>query len=127
MTEPASQEIVAITLRTLGVCLSALLLAVGLGMPVGIWLGRRRFRGRASLIALFNSGMGAPPVVIGLVVALLLWRSGPLGDLEDSLRHIIDALCHDFGSPVHLGIVAKRHTDLPARGFPGTLIVFFTP
>ena len=55
MTEPASQEIVAITLRTLGVCLSALLLAVGLGMPVGIWLGRRRFRGRASLIALFNS------------------------------------------------------------------------
>ena len=82
MTEPASQEIVAITLRTLGVCLSALLLAVGLGMPVGIWLGRRRFRGRASLIALFNSGMGAPPVVIGLVVALLLWRSGPLGDLD---------------------------------------------
>lgn len=71
-----------ITARTLAVCTSALVLSLGLGLPVGIWLGRRRFRGRVLGVSLVNSGMGAPPVVVGLVVSLLLWRSGPLGGLD---------------------------------------------
>jgi tungstate transport system permease protein len=71
--------IAEITLRTLAVCLGALALAVAVGVPIGVWLGSRRFPGRATLVALVNSGMGAPPVVVGLIVALLLWRSGPLG------------------------------------------------
>lgn len=70
-----------ITLRTLGVCASALAVAVLVGVPVGILLGRRHFTGRSAAISLVNSGMGAPPVVVGLAVALLLWRSGPLGAL----------------------------------------------
>lgn len=74
-------ELVEITLRTLAVCGSALALALALGLPIGIALGRRRFPGRAALVAAVNSGMGAPPVVVGLVVALALWRSGPLGGL----------------------------------------------
>ena len=41
-----------------------------------------RFRGRRALLALVNTGMGLPPVVVGLVVTVLLWRSGPLGGLE---------------------------------------------
>jgi tungstate transport system permease protein len=73
--------IVEITLRTLAVCLGALALAVAVGVPIGVWLGTRRFPGRATIVALVNSGMGAPPVVVGLLVALLLWRSGPLGAL----------------------------------------------
>jgi tungstate transport system permease protein len=77
MTDPA--QILEITLRTLAVCGTALLVAVALGTPLGIWLGARRFPGRAGLVTLVNSGMGAPPVVVGLLVALLLWRSGPLG------------------------------------------------
>jgi tungstate transport system permease protein len=71
--------ILEITARTLEVCFSALALAVALGLPVGIALGRRRFSGRGVLISIVNSGMGAPPVVIGLLVALLLWRHGPFG------------------------------------------------
>ena len=74
--------ILEITARTLGVCFSALVLAVALGLPIGIALGRRRFPGRGVLISVVNSGMGAPPVVVGLLVALLLWRHGPLGATE---------------------------------------------
>jgi len=81
VTGLGSGELVEITLRTLMVCGAALAIALGLGLPIGIGLGRRQFPGRSALVALVNSGMGAPPVVVGLLVALLLWRSGPLGGL----------------------------------------------
>jgi tungstate transport system permease protein len=73
--------VLEITLRTLAVCSGALVISVAIGVPVGIALGRQRFPGRGALVAFVNAGMGAPPVVVGLVVALLLWRSGPLGFL----------------------------------------------
>lgn len=79
MNESGLAAILEITARTLEVCFSALALAVALGLPVGIALGRRRFTGRGVLISIVNSGMGAPPVVVGLLVALLLWRHGPFG------------------------------------------------
>lgn len=72
-------EIAEISLRTLRVCGAALAIALVLGVPTGIVLGTRRFPGRGLLVTSVNAGMGAPPVVVGLVVALLLWRSGPLG------------------------------------------------
>jgi tungstate transport system permease protein len=81
VTELSAALVVEITARTLAVCGAALAISLALGLPVGIALGRRRFAGRGALVALINSGMGAPPVVVGLVVALLLWRSGPLGAL----------------------------------------------
>ncbi len=81
MTGLGRGELIEITLRTLGVCGAALAIALLIGLPIGIALGRRRFPGRALLVSAVNSGMGAPPVVVGLLVALLLWRSGPLGPL----------------------------------------------
>jgi tungstate transport system permease protein len=81
VSEPTAGLVLEITLRTLSVCGTALVLALGLGLPLGIWLGRRRFVGRGLLVSTVNAGMGAPPVVVGLAVALLLWRSGPLGGL----------------------------------------------
>ena len=81
MTELRPGEVVEITLRTLAVCGTALALALGAGLPLGIALGRRRFPGRGLLVSVVNSGMGAPPVVVGLVVSMLLFRSGPLGFL----------------------------------------------
>ncbi|MFH0887884.1 MAG: ABC transporter permease [Planctomycetota bacterium] len=59
----------------------SLVIAGVLGVPTGIIIGLSSFRGRKWLIALVNTGMGLPPVLVGLVVALLLWRSGPLGFL----------------------------------------------
>jgi tungstate transport system permease protein len=82
VTELSTASLLAITARTLAVCLTALALALALGLPIGIALGRRLFRGRGFVVSLVNSGMGAPPVVVGLVVSLLLWRSGPLGALR---------------------------------------------
>jgi tungstate transport system permease protein len=81
MDDPAFAEIATITARTLGISAAALGLALLPGLPLGIWLGRRSFPGREACISLVNAGMGAPPVVVGLVVVMLLWHSGPLGPL----------------------------------------------
>jgi tungstate transport system permease protein len=72
-------EIVAITLR---MALWSTLLALAIGLPLGLALGLGRFPGRRVLLALANAGMGLPPVVVGLVVALLLFRGAPLGSLD---------------------------------------------
>jgi len=77
----AWQPVAEIALRTLAVSGAALALAVAIGLPAGALLGRQRFAGRGFLVALANTGMGLPPVVVGLFVALSLWRSGPLGGL----------------------------------------------
>jgi len=82
VAEIGSSELIEITLRTLGVCASALAIALTLGIPIGIALGRRHFAGRRFLLGLVNSGMGAPPVVVGLIVAQMFFRNGPLGHLE---------------------------------------------
>jgi len=79
MTGDAS--VFAVALRTLAVSGAALAAALALGLPAAIWLARRRFRGRHLVVSCVNAGMGLPPVVVGLVVALTLWRSGPLGFL----------------------------------------------
>ncbi len=68
--------------RTIVVSGSATLLALLAGVPAGYALARARFPGRTILIGLVNTGMGMPPVVIGLVVWLFLVRSGPFGDLN---------------------------------------------
>jgi tungstate transport system permease protein len=52
-----------------------------IGIPAGSALGLTRFTGRRSVLALVNAGMGAPPVVVGLVVTIFFWRTGPLGIL----------------------------------------------
>ncbi len=79
MSEVDARAVSEIVLRTLAISGSALTVAVMLGLPVGLVLGRHRFPGRGLAVALVNSGMGLPPVVVGLGVALALWRSGPLG------------------------------------------------
>lgn len=76
--DPALYEIVRLSLQVTGV---SLLLSTLLAIPVGAWLGLNRFCGRRLVTALLYTGMGFPPVVIGLFVYLLLSRSGPLGGL----------------------------------------------
>jgi len=71
----------AITLLTLRVSLTATALAVLVGLPLGAAVALGSFRGRRLLLAAANTGMGLPPVVVGLFVTVMLWRSGPLGAL----------------------------------------------
>jgi tungstate transport system permease protein len=72
-------EIIVLSLQVSG---AALLLSTLIGVPIGVLLGLNRFMGRRLVIALLYTGMGFPPVVIGLFVYLLLSRSGPLGSLH---------------------------------------------
>ena len=76
------RETYEIILLSLRVSLSATAIAFALGLPLGMLLAFGRFRGRRPLLALVNTGMGIPPVVVGLIVTVLLWRSGPFGGLE---------------------------------------------
>lgn len=76
--DPALMAIVA---RSLAVSASACLIACGLGLVAGAWLGVARFPGRSALLTLLNTLLAVPSVVVGLVVYLLLSRSGPLGFL----------------------------------------------
>jgi len=75
-------EVIEITLLSLGVSLSATAISLFIGITLGTAIGLTRFWGRRFLASLINTGMGAPPVVVGLVVSVLLWRSGPLGVLH---------------------------------------------
>ncbi|WP_300067300.1 ABC transporter permease [uncultured Ruegeria sp.] len=75
-------ELWAIVLLSLRVSMFAVLIAAIIGMPVGAALAVARFPGRRVMIVLMNALMGLPPVVVGLLVYLMLSRSGPLGVLE---------------------------------------------
>jgi tungstate transport system permease protein len=68
-------------LRTIQVSGTATIASLVVGVPAGVGLALSRFRGRTFVVALVNTGMGLPPVVVGLFVMILLWRSGPLGGL----------------------------------------------
>lgn len=72
-------EILQVVRLSLMVSGSALLISAALGIPLGCWLAFRRFLGRRLTIAFLYTGMGLPPVVVGLFVYLLVSRSGPLG------------------------------------------------
>ncbi len=76
------REIIEITLRTLLISGVATFVALAVGIPVGAALALRQFPGRRPILALVNTGMGLPPVVVGLIVAIMLWRSGPFGGLN---------------------------------------------
>lgn len=74
-------EIYSIAWLTIRVSGTATLLSVLIGVPLGAYLGLVKFPGRRAIQTIVNSTLGLPPVVVGLWVSLLLWRSGPLGIL----------------------------------------------
>lgn len=76
------QEIFRITSLTLRVSFIAILFSTIIGLPLGMFIGLTKFKGRKLLLVFINIGMGLPPVVAGLWITLLLWRSGPLGYLS---------------------------------------------
>ena len=73
--------LLAIVGRSLTISATACVLACVVGLPMGAWLGVARFRGRTVVLALLNTALAVPSVVVGLVVYLMLSRSGPLGYL----------------------------------------------
>ncbi|MBI5651277.1 MAG: ABC transporter permease [Chloroflexi bacterium] len=76
--DPALMEIVILSLQVSGIALALSAIA---GVPIGAALGLSRLRARGLITALLYTGMGLPPVVVGLFVYLMLSRSGPFGSL----------------------------------------------
>jgi len=75
-------DVWTIVFTSLRVSITAVVLSLGIGIPGGYLLGTRRSFGRHAGLVLANAGMGLPPVVVGLAVAMTLSRRGPLGDLS---------------------------------------------
>src|SRR5512141_3144990 len=75
------REVLAISLLSLEISGAATAISVLLGISAGTAVALARFPGKKLVVSLVNTGMGLPPVVVGLFVSILLWRSGPLGSL----------------------------------------------
>jgi tungstate transport system permease protein len=75
------REVIQITLLSLRLSGIATVVSLILGLPAGTLLALGHFPTRRFWMSLANTGMALPPVVVGLVVSLMLWRSGPLGSL----------------------------------------------
>ena len=109
-------ELYGIIGRTLLISSSATLIAMLLGIPIGYALARGRFPGRTLLLGMVNTGMGMPPVVVGLVVWLLLTRSGPLGGwnlIYTPQAMVVAQLI--IATPLVVGFTAASIQALPAQ------------
>jgi tungstate transport system permease protein len=106
----------AIAWRTVVVSGAATALAVAIGIPIGYAIARTDFRGRTIVLGFINTGMGMPPVVVGLVVWLLVVRSGPLGSLGliyTPLAMVLAQLL--IATPIVVGFTVASIQALPPR------------
>jgi len=109
-------DVFSVTLLSLEVSGLATALSLLIGLPLGTALALGRFPGRAVLLSVINTGMGLPPVVVGLAVAMLLWRSGPFGGLQliyTPLAIVIAQLI--IAAPVVTGLTAVALQQLDPR------------
>ena len=109
-------EVWRITVRSLQVSGTATLLALLVGVPLGVVLALTRFPGRALAVSLVNTGMGLPPVVVGLFVTILLWRSGLFGAWEllyTPLAMIAAQLV--IAAPIVVGLTLAAVQQVPDR------------
>ena len=109
-------EISEITLLSLKVSGLATAISLLIGLPLGTWLALSRFRGRGFILSLINTGMALPPVVVGLAVAMLLWRSGPLGSLRLIYTPAAIVIAQTIiAAPVVTGLTAAALQQLDPR------------
>ncbi len=109
-------DVFEITLLSLQVSSIATLISLLIGLPFGTWLALGNFRGRSILLSIVNTGMALPPVVVGLVVAITLWRSGPLGDLHLVYTPVAIIIAQTIiSAPVVIGLTAAALAALDPR------------
>jgi tungstate transport system permease protein len=110
------REVVAILLLSLQVSGLATLISLVLGVPAGAALALLRFPGRTLVVSAVNAGMGLPPVVVGLFVTLLLWRSGPLGAWEILYTPAAIVLAQAvIAAPIVMGITLAAVQNVPEK------------
>jgi tungstate transport system permease protein len=108
------REVLSITLLSLKVSGLATLLSVGVGMGGGTVVALTDFPGKRFLVSVVNTGMGLPPVVVGLFVTIFLWRNGPFGYLEILYTPTAMVIAQFvIASPIVMGITIAAIQNLP--------------
>jgi tungstate transport system permease protein len=111
--DPEIWDVLWLSLQVSG---TATFIALVLGIPAGAALALSRFPGRTLLVSAVNTGMGLPPVVVGLFVTIVLWRSGPLGDREILYTPAAIVLAQAvIASPIVTGITLAAVQNVPAK------------
>lgn len=109
-------EVLAITLLSLKVSGTATLISLVFGISTGTLLALSEFPGKRLLVSLVNTGMGVPPVVVGLFVTVFLWRNGPFSFLDilytPTAMIIAQAV---IATPIVTGITLASIQNLPAN------------
>ena len=110
------QEILAVTALSLKISCCATLISLLIGLPAGTLLALADFPGRRLVISMVNTGMGLPPVVVGLFVTIFLWRNGPLGFLEILYTPAAMILAQTvIATPIVTGITIASIQNLPSN------------
>ena len=109
-------EVMGITLLSLKVSGIATLISLMIGVAVGAVVALTRFPGRRFVVSLINTGMGLPPVVVGLFVSIFLWRSGPLGFLGLLYTPVAMIIAQAvIATPIVMGITLAAMQQLPKK------------
>jgi tungstate transport system permease protein len=109
-------EIWQVTALSLQVSTAATVISLLIGLPFGTWLALGNFRARSFILSVINTGMALPPVVVGLLVAMSLWRSGPLGDLRLIYTPVAIIIAQTIiAAPVVTGLTAAALEALDPR------------
>ncbi len=109
-------DVMGITLLSLEVSGFATLVSLVIGVAAGTLVALTRFPGRGFVVSLINTGMGLPPVVVGLFVSILLWRSGPLGFLGMLYTPAAMILAQAvIATPIVMGITLAAMQQLPKK------------
>ncbi len=109
-------EVMGITLLSLQVSGAATLISLWIGISVGAAVALSKFPGRRVLVSLINTGMGLPPVVVGLFVSIFLWRNGPLGFLGILYTPTAMIIAQTvIAAPIVMGITLAAIQQLPQK------------
>jgi tungstate transport system permease protein len=109
-------EVMGITWLSLKVSGLATLISLVLGISFGTVIAMWRFPGKRVVVGVINTGMGLPPVVVGLFVSIFLWRSGPLGFLGILYTPAAMILAQAIiATPIVMGITLAAMQQLPQK------------
>jgi tungstate transport system permease protein len=107
-------EVLGVTLLSLQISGTATLISLLVGISVGTTVALAEFPGRKFVVSLINTGMGLPPVVVGLFVTIFLWRNGPLGFLGILYTPAAMILAQAvIATPIVMGITLAAIQALP--------------
>ncbi len=109
-------EVLSITWLSLKVSGIATLISVGIGISCGMIVALTRFPGKKFVVSVVNTGMGLPPVVVGLFVTVFLWRNGPFGFLDILYTPTAIVIAQAvIATPIVMGISIAALQNLPAK------------